>query len=792
MSIGIEYIDLYTNLNYIDLHDLAVYLGVDPNKYKYGIGQDKMSYCGDNEDIISMYLTLVEQIMTKYSYNDIGYIQIGTETIIDKSKSIKTHIMELFNEYGNNSIYGLDTYNACYGGTASLFHGLNWLESSMFTPNKPYALILCGDIAVYKNDNEKCTGGSGVIGMILSKKPKIIIDPKSICMDFKNRWDFYKPLKEKEYPIVNGQLSIQCYIDGLINCYKKYTETYSSILDNSLTSILFHQPYNKLVKKGLKELLKFHENELYNEDVSVLFETIYTKKTEPSTYLSKIIGNIYSGSLYLGLISLLYYIHKFNSNDLTNKTIMLYSFGSGYTASLFNMTILNTDGLIDITKIDELLINRKKTSISTYLKCLKNREHTYDLSNTFPIDKNNNVNPNTYILDKIENGIRYYIKAHQYKVRDDSLINSVYTRQSDLNINISYKEYDYSNVVNRCCENVIGYIKVPLGYVGPIIVNNKSYTVPLSTVEGALIASVNRGCKAIRESNGVTSICINKGMSRAPLFECDTLETTFELYNFLQRPETLNEFKKIVNNVSSHSFFLNSDPKLVDNKIYLRIVCDTSDAMGMNMLTKCSNEIVKYVINTFHKKINCVCLSSNYCTDKKNSAVNWVNGRGKHVITELIISEETINKVLKTTSNKLIKVNIDKNLIGSNVAGTIGGMNAHAANMIGAIFLATGQDIAQIVNSSMCLTNIEKYSTHDFNGIRISVTLPSLECGIVGGGTHLESQSTVLKYIGVQSSIEFAELIGAIVLAGELSLISSLSVNTLVESHGTLNAYKTN
>jgi hydroxymethylglutaryl-CoA reductase (NADPH) len=176
------------------------------------------------------------------------------------------------------------------------------------------------------------------------------------------------------------------------------------------------------------------------------------------------------------------------------------------------------------------------------------------------------------------------------------------------------------------------------------------------------------------------------------------------------------------------------------------------------------------------------------CTDKKPAAINWIEGRGKSVVVEAIIPKDVVRQTLKTTVQSICSTNIHKNLIGSAMAGAMGGFNAHAANIVTAIFLATGQDPAQNVESSNCITLMEE--TEEGN-LWISCTMPSIEVGTVGGGTSLPAQSACLKAIGCkgggakpgQNAQQLAHVVAAATMAGELSLLAALAANTLVAAH---------
>lgn len=184
-------------------------------------------------------------------------------------------------------------------------------------------------------------------------------------------------------------------------------------------------------------------------------------------------------------------------------------------------------------------------------------------------------------------------------------------------------------------------------------------------------------------------------------------------------------------------------------------------------------------------------LSGNFCTDKKPSAVNWLMGRGKSVVCEAVVPADVVQNVLKTSTHAIVDVNISKNMVGSAMAGSIGGFNAHAANIVTAIYIATGQDPAQNVGSSNCMTLMEPWGP-DGRDLYVSCTMPSIEIGTIGGGTGLPAQSVCLSMLGVkgahaeepgQNARKLARIVCATVLAGELSLMAALTAGHLVKSH---------
>mmetsp|Transcript_50597 Transcript_50597/g.113699 ORF Transcript_50597/g.113699 Transcript_50597/m.113699 type:complete len:220 (-) Transcript_50597:320-979(-) len=219
--------------------------------------------------------------------------------------------------------------------------------------------------------------------------------------------------------------------------------------------------------------------------------------------------------------------------------------------------------------------------------------------------------------------------------------------------------------------------------------------------------------------------------------------------------------------------------------------------MGMNMVGKGVNQVVSELLVRFPGS-ELMALSGNYCTDKKPSAVNWIEGRGKSVAAECVLPGEVVRTILKADPSRVVEVNTNKNLVGSAMAGSLGGFNAHASNIVTALFLACGQDPAQNVESSNCITTMETVPNGDDLDLRIACTMPSIECGTVGGGTSLAAQAACLRMLGCSGSSDvpgekaqqLARIVCATVLCGELSLVAALSSNHLISAHLALNRKK--
>jgi hydroxymethylglutaryl-CoA reductase (NADPH) len=237
---------------------------------------------------------------------------------------------------------------------------------------------------------------------------------------------------------------------------------------------------------------------------------------------------------------------------------------------------------------------------------------------------------------------------------------------------------------------------------------------------------------------------------------------------------------------------------LAGRKLYIRFTASSGDAMGMNMISKGTEKALATLQEYFPSMI-VLALSGNYCTDKKPAAINWIEGRGKSIVAEAVIPGKVVKSVLKTTVESLVNVNTKKNLIGSAMAGSMGGFNAHAANILTAIFLATGQDPAQNVESSQCMTLME--ATNGGEDLLMTVSMPCIEVGTVGGGTVLAPQGAVLEMLGIKgahpthpgsNAQQLARIIAAAVMAGELSLISALAAGHLVRAHMSHNRSQVN
>ena len=352
--------------------------------------------------------------------------------------------------------------------------------------------------------------------------------------------------------------------------------------------------------------------------------------------------------------------------------------------------------------------------------------------------------------------------------------------------NLGIFSIDIDRVVKRNCENMIGTVQVPVGIAGPVLVDgeyaNGSHYLPLATTEGALVASVNRGCSAITQAGGAQVRILHDGMTRAPVFATDNVVHARQVADWVAIHH--DELRAAAESTTSHGRMTGVTTYIAGTSVFVRIEFDTKDAMGMNMVTIASAKVAELIAQGTGARL--IALSGNMCTDKKPAAINGIMGRGRSVVAGIALSHDNISQILKTDAKSLIEVNYRKNLVGSARAGSMG-FNAHAANIVAAMFIACGQDAAHAIDGSTCITTVDLTDS----GVYVSVTLPSLPVGTVGGGTGLETQQECLRIIGVAgggnppgtNARKLAEIIGAAVLAGEISLLGALAAQHLARAH---------
>ncbi len=255
---------------------------------------------------------------------------------------------------------------------------------------------------------------------------------------------------------------------------------------------------------------------------------------------------------------------------------------------------------------------------------------------------------------------------------------------------------------------MVGYIPLPLGIAGPLTIDGQMVHIPMATAEGTLVASTSRGCKALNAGGGVTTVLTQDAMTRGPAIDFPTVVQAAQANAWIASEQGYQALKTSFESTSRFLRLQSLKTALAGRTLFVRFATVTGDAMGMNMISKGTEKALEVMQEKFPEMVT-LALSGNYCTDKKPAAINWIEGRGKSVVGEAIVPGHVVKTVLKTTIEALCNLNVKKNLVGSAMAGSIGGFNAHAANILTAIFIATGQDPAQNVESSNCMTLMEPY-----------------------------------------------------------------------------------
>lgn len=392
-NVGILAMEVYTPRTYISQSRLEEHSGVSQGRYTLGLGQDAMAVTGDAEDVNSLALTVTHALLEKYKIdpNTVGRLEVGTETLVDKSKSTKTVLMDLFPN--NTDIEGATVINACYGGTSALLNAFNWVESDAWDGR--YAIVVAVDIATYARGPARPTCGAGAVAVLVGRNaPLALVDPRERATHATNVYDFFKPDHTVEYPVVDGALSQVCYYRALEDCYSKFCDKLDALNEvdgrskeayhfdaESADYFVFHAPYNKLVQKSYgrmhfidarrkharkidgsdsSEEKKAEEDDGSNypiakEYLTKAIEDTYSDKALESTLknisktsyntrltdanaASKIVGNTYTASVFFGLASL---IDKAGSRgELTcGKTAVVFSYGSGALATMYRLHI---------------------------------------------------------------------------------------------------------------------------------------------------------------------------------------------------------------------------------------------------------------------------------------------------------------------------------------------------------------------------------------------------------------------------------------------------------------------
>jgi len=332
-------------------------------------------------------------------------------------------------------------------------------------------------------------------------------------------------------------------------------------------------------------------------------------------------------------------------------------------------------------------------------------------------------------------------------------------------------------------EHFMGVAQVPIGLAGPVRVNGEhaqgDFFIPLATTEGTLVASYNRGMKLTRMAGGVTVHIIDDKMNRAPVFVFEDAGRARDFGYWVD--EHFAELKELAESTTSIGKLVSIEQFAASKIRWLRFNYQCGDAAGQNMVTKATREACQWILSEQGAGLEYFSLAGNLDTDKKHSYINYLHTRGKRVVAEIRIPDQFIREVMRTDARTLH----DQRKI-SNVGAIMGGSvnnGAHAANGITAMFIATGQDVANVAESSAAIVHADVMSNGDYY---FSVTIPSLVVATYGGGTGLPTQRECLEMMdcyGKDRVLKLAEIIGAVVLSGDLSLSAAIMADEWVSSH---------
>ena len=348
--------------------------------------------------------------------------------------------------------------------------------------------------------------------------------------------------------------------------------------------------------------------------------------------------------------------------------------------------------------------------------------------------------------------------------------------------------YSFDPAVTRGnIEHFTGAAQVPLGFAGPLLVHGQhaqgEFYVPLAASEGTLVASYNRGMKVLQQSGGVKCAVVGDNMQRAPVFIFEDAATARRFANWIV--EHTEEIREVADATDPFIQLKYIDHYLANKFAFLRFNYKTGDAAGMNMVGKATFAACNWILqNCDAADIKQFYLESNFATDKKASVINIMRTRGKRVTAEATIKRDVLLEIMDADTEALYQL-----YKASNIGTLMSGANnngLHSTNAITAIFLATGQDVANVAESSVGLLYAELTAEKD---LYFSITLPSLIVATCGGGTGLPTQRECLEVLGcsgVGKVYKFAEIVAGTVLAGEISLASAIASLDWVSSHDQL------
>ncbi|KAA3468997.1 hydroxymethylglutaryl-CoA synthase-like [Gossypium australe] len=421
-NVGVLAMEIYfpPTCEALEAHD-----GASKGKYTIGLGQDCMAFCTEVEDVISMSLTAVTSLLEKYAIDpkQIGRFEVGSETVIDKSKSIKTFLMQIFEVLCPSIIIRFSRI------VSSFF----LLDCSSWDGR--YGLVVCTDSAVYAEGPARPTGGAAAIAMLIRPDAPIVFESKFRGSHMSHAYDFYKPNLASEYPVVDGKLSQTCYLMALDTCYKYFCYKYEKLegkqfsisdadyilVQKSFARLLFNDfmrnasSADDIAKEKFSPFSNLTGDESYQsrdlEKVSQqVSKSLYDAKVQPTTLIPKQVGNMYTASLYAAFASLIHNKHS----ELAGKRVILFSYGSGLTSTMFSLRLhegqhpFSLSNIATVMNIAGKLKWRHEFPPEKFVQTMKLMEHRYGAKDFVTSKDCSLLSPGTYYLTEVDSMYRRF------------------------------------------------------------------------------------------------------------------------------------------------------------------------------------------------------------------------------------------------------------------------------------------------------------------------------------------------------------------------------------------------
>ena len=828
-SFGLISIELYIPKTFIMQKDFEQSKNLPDGKITKGLGQHQMSFVSELEDVNSMALTVLRNLMrrTKLTAADIGKLEFATETLHDKSKSSKTVLMQLLK--ANKDIEGVTNINACYGGTAAIFNCLSWLATES---KGKLAVVVMSDVAVYDTVAAKPTGGAGAVAVLLGPNPAVVFEPLRASF-FDDEYDFFKPHMESEFPVVKGHYSMQLYNSVLLECFESLKAKHLSNGNttfglNDFDFFCFHCPFTKQVEKSFLALAQqeISKGRFTPKDTPLLEQyrqQSQTAKAQPATQqllrsllshelntrlspsltLSQSIGNIYNGSLYLSLLSL-----SLSQDQLANKSVLMYSYGAGVAASLFSLRFTSTfdrDSFANVDGVRRLLAERSAVSVESFENISIRRERVYNAVGVINEPTAELLRNHTFYLKRVkEDGQREYQLFVEENQRLLSIANGV-TRKKKFREMLLSERIDVVNqscnanasvdlqtggidfkIANMMVENCIGTIRLPLGIGVGFVVNGKRLLVPMVTEEPSVIAAASNSATLIANHSQGFIASTSRSIVRGHLYLEQVLAPS-ELFLFISIKKT--ELLKYLNTemvpslVEKGGGVIDLQASIHPNGIYsVDVFVDVQSAMGANT--------VNTILESLRPKVLSICSCKFVMAIVSNLTPDRIATASFEVPIECLAVGECPGA--EVARKIVLANNIAKNDLFRATTHNKGIMNG-----VDAVAIAVGQDIRAIEASCHAYTifrdgkygPLTDYSlVESGKKLRGEIQLPFV-VGTAGGMTKMNRLYQLnLKMLGQPDAKELGKIIACVGLAQNLSALKALVTQGIQSGHMKLHA----